>query len=87
LNWIFYETEEQAEKNQNIIFENRAEIFKDCRNGVEMTPQITQRYALPMQRLDGLWGFAKPNEWLEGVDEPVADEEYNGEWFVNEKAI
>ena len=87
MNWIFYSTQEQAEKNQNIIFLNRAEIFKDCQNGVELTPQVTQRYAIPMQRLDGLWGFAKPTEWLEGIDEPVVDEIYNPEWFGGEEII
>ena len=81
MNWIFYNTEAEAEYNQNIIFENRAETFRDCQNGVELTPQITNRYAIPMQRLDGLWGFAKPTEWLDGIDIPTADEEYNADWF------
>jgi len=88
MKWIFYQTEEQALHNQNIIFVNRYDAglrdVRGCGCGGEADPQVTIRYALPRQREDGLWGFQKPSQWLEGIEEPVAEEDYNTNWFHGE---
>jgi hypothetical protein len=82
MNWIFYNTLEQAEFNQKIIFEARKLEFCDVLNNEILATQITNRYALPQQRLDGLWGFEKPVKWVDNIDEPVVDEPYNSDWFA-----
>ena len=85
--YLFYNTQEDAETVQGIIFNNRlTEGLCDKKRGKALTPQVTSRWAEPIHReSDSLWAVPKPEntDWLQGILTPTVEEE----WVIEYKEL